>query len=92
MAWNGKRNPVVGDALSSAFLAAIVVIVARLVDAREVIAGWSRRHEGWPAGELPTAHLFPALAFAAFARGRSAEPPRRLGERRRAEEARRASE
>ena len=82
----------VRDALISAFLAAIVVIVARLDDACEVIAGWSRQHEGWQAGELLTANLSLAVALAVFAWRRSAELPRRLDGRRRAEEALRASE
>jgi hypothetical protein len=92
MAWIGQRNPGVGDALIVAFLATIVVIVAHLVASFEVNAGWSRRHEVWHAGVLPSANLPLALALAVFARGRSAELPGCLAERRRAEEALRARE
>ncbi len=92
MAWIGKRNPVVRDALIIAFLTASVVIVARQVDAFEVIARWWRHHEEWQVGELLTGTLSPAFALAVFAWSRSAELPGRLDERRRAEEARRARE
>jgi hypothetical protein len=92
MAWIGKRNPAVRGALISAFLIACVVIAAHLVDPFEVIAGWSRQHEEWQAGGLLTANPCLALALAAFAWRRSAERPRGLDERRRAEEALRARE
>ncbi len=92
MAWIGQRRPAIRDGLISAFRAAIVVIVAHLVDALEVIAGWSRQREEWHAGELLSANLSLAFARAVFAWHRSAELPGRLDKRRRAEEALRASE
>ncbi len=92
MTWTGKRKPAIRDALIVAFLATIAVIVAHLIASFEVNAGWSRQHEVWHAGVLPSANLPLAFARAVFARGRSAELPGCLAERRRAEEALRASE
>ncbi len=85
-------NSVVRDALIFAFLTAMMVILAHLADIFEVVAGWWREHEEWQASELLTATLSPACALAAFTWRRSAEPPRRLDECRRAEEALRARE
>ena len=92
MAWIGNRNPAVRGALISAFLVAVALIVDHLVDSFVVIAGWSRQHEGWPAGELLTANLPPAFALAVFAWRRPAGLGRGTDERRRAGEALRASE
>ncbi len=92
MARIGKRISEIRDALIIAFLTTIVVIVAHLVDFFEVLAGWSRQHEEWHAGELLIAKLSLAIAFAVFAWCRSAELPGHLDERWRAEEARRARE
>ena len=92
MARIGKFDAVIRGTLVIAFLTAIVVIVAHLADAFGVIANWSREQEEWQAGgPLPT-NLSPAFALAVFAWHRSADLPGRLDERRRAEEARRASE
>jgi hypothetical protein len=92
MAWTGKRKPAIRDALIVALLAAIVASVAHLVASFEVIAGWSRRHEGWHAGVLLRANLSLAFALAVFAWHRSAEQLGRLDKCRRAEEALRARE
>ncbi len=92
MAWIGKFNPVVRDALIIAFLTAIVVVVSHLMGTFGVIAGWSRQHKEWQVGGLLPARLSLAFTLAVFAWRRSAELPRRLDERRRAEEALRARE
>ena len=88
----GKSNPLVRDARIIASLTAIVVIVAYLIDAFEVVASWARHHEEWQAGGLLTAILALAFALAVFAWPRSVELPCGLDECRRAEEALREGE
>ena len=92
MARIGKLNLMVRDAPIIAFLTTIVVIVAHLVDAFEIVASWSRPHEEWQAGELLTAVLALVFALAVCAWRRPAKLRRAGDERRRAEEALRASE
>ena len=92
MARIGRRNSEIRGTLIIAFLTAIVVIVAHLVDAFAVIANQSRQHEEWHAGVLLSANLSSAFALAVFAWHRSAEVPGRLDKRRRAEEALHARE